>query len=144
MGADHAINYRKQDFAAEIARVTAKRGVDVVLDMVGGDYIEKNLKCLALEGRLVIIAFLKGSRAEVDWRHIMLKRLTVTGSTLRASPLERKVGIAQALSSNVWPLLARGAVRPVIHKMFPLAEAAAAHALMESSQHIGKIMLQVR
>jgi len=143
MGADHAINYRTQDFAAEVARITGKRGVDVVLDMVGGDYIEKNLKSLALEGRLVIIAFLKGSRAEVDWRHIMLKRLTVTGSTLRASPLERKVGIAKSLSSTVWPMLARGAVRPVIHKVFPLAEAAAAHALMESSQHIGKIMLQV-
>jgi putative PIG3 family NAD(P)H quinone oxidoreductase len=144
MGADHAINYRTQDFAAEVARVTNKRGVDVVLDMVGGDYIEKNLKCLALEGRLVFIAFLKGGRAEVDWRHVMMKRLTITGSTLRASPLERKVGIAQALLANVWPLLARGAVRPVINKVYPLTEAAAAHALMESSQHIGKIMLQVR
>ena len=144
MGADHAINYRTQDFAAEIARITGKRGVDVVLDMVGGDYIEKNLRCLALDGRLVFIAFLKGGRAEIDFRHIMMKRLTLTGSTLRASPLARKVGIAQALAANVWPLIARGAVRPVIHKVFPLAEAAAAHALMESSQHIGKIMLEVR
>ena len=144
MGADHAINYRTQDFAAEIARITEKRGVDVVLDMVGGDYIEKNVKCLALEGRLVFIAFLKGGRAEIDFRHVMMKRLTLTGSTLRASPLARKVGIAQALVANVWPLIARGAVRPVIHKVFPLAEAAAAHALMESSQHIGKIMLEVR
>ena len=92
MGADHAINYRTQDFVAEIARITGKRGVDVVLDMVGGDYIEKNLKCLALEGRLVFIAFLKGGRAEIDCRHIMMKRLTLTGSTLRASPLARKVG----------------------------------------------------
>ena len=100
MGADHAINYRTQDFAAEVARITDKRGVDVVLDMVGGDYIEKNLKCLALEGRLVIIAFLHGSRVEIDWRHIMMKRLTVTGSTLRASPLERKVGIAQSLPAQ--------------------------------------------
>jgi NADPH:quinone reductase len=143
MGADHAINYTTQDFVAEVARITEKRGVDLVLDMVGGDYIEKNLKCLALEGRLVFIAFLKGGRVEIDWRHIMMKRLTITGSTLRASPLARKVGIAQALLANVWPLLARGAVRPVVRKVFPLAEAAAAHALMESSQHIGKIMLQV-
>ena len=102
-GAAHAINYRTQDFVAEVARITDKRGVDIVLDMVGGDYIEKNLKCLALEGRLVIIAFLHGSRVEVDWRHIMLKRLTVTGSTLRVSPQERKVAIAQALRREVWP-----------------------------------------
>ncbi len=100
MGADHAINYRTQDFAAEVARITDKRGVDVILDMVGGDYIEKNLKCLALEGRLVIIAFLHGSRVEIDWRHIMMKRLTVTGSTLRASPLERKVELALSLQQQ--------------------------------------------
>jgi putative PIG3 family NAD(P)H quinone oxidoreductase len=144
LGADHAINYRTQDFEAEVARITGKRGVDLVLDMVGGDYIEKNLKCLALEGRLVIIAFLRGSRVEVDWRHIMLKRLTVTGSTLRASPPERKAAIAQSLRENIWPLIESGEVKPVIHRVFPLAEAAAAHALMESSQHIGKIMLAVR
>jgi len=144
LGADHAINYRTQDFVAEVARITGKRGVDLVLDIVGGDYIEKNLKCLALEGRLVIIAFLRGSRVEVDWRHIMLKRLTVTGSTLRASPPERKVAIAQSLRENIWPLIESGEVKPVIHRVFPLAEAAAAHALMESSQHIGKIMLAVR
>jgi NADPH:quinone reductase-like Zn-dependent oxidoreductase len=144
MGADHAINYRAQDFAIEVARMTDKRGVDVILDIVGGDYIEKNLKCLALEGRLVIIAFLHGSRVEIDWRHIMMKRLTITGSTLRASPLERKVELAQSLKSNVWPLLESRDVKPVIHRVFPLAEAAAAHALMETSQHIGKIMLEVR
>jgi NADPH2:quinone reductase len=144
MGADHAINYRTQDFVAEVARITGKRGVDVVLDMVGGDYIEKNLKCLALEGRLVIIAFLRGSRVEVDWRHVMLKRLTVTGSTLRASPLARKVELARALRQNVWPLLESGEVKTVVHRVYPLAEAAAAHALMESSAHIGKIVLQVR
>ena len=144
IGADHAINYREQDFAAEVAGITAKRGVDVVLDMVGGDYIEKNLKCLALEGRLVIIAFLRGSRAEVDWRFIMLKRLTVTGSTMRASPHERKAAIAQALRERVWPLFEAGRLKPVIYRVFPLQEAAAAHALMESSQHIGKIMLAVR
>jgi NADPH2:quinone reductase len=144
MGADHAVNYRTQDFVAEVARITGKRGVDVILDMVGGEYIERNLKCLALEGRLVIIAFLRGSRVEIDWRHIMLRRLTVTGSTLRASPAQRKFDIARSLREEVWPLLETGAVKPVIHRVFPLAEAAAAHALMESSQHIGKIMLRVR
>ncbi len=144
MGADHALNYRTQDFLSEVARITEKRGVDVVLDMVGGDYTEKNLKCLAFEGRLVIIAFLHGSRIETDWRHIMMKRLTVTGSTLRASPLERKIELAESLRSNVWPLLESREVKAVIHRTFPLAEAAAAHALMETSQHIGKIMLEVR
>jgi putative PIG3 family NAD(P)H quinone oxidoreductase len=143
-GADHVINYREQDFAAEVAEITAKRGVDVVLDMVGGDYIEKNLKCLALEGRLVFIAFLRGSRAEIDWRFIMLKRLTITGSTMRASPHERKAGIARALRERVWPLFEAGRLKPTIYRVFPLADAAAAHALMESSQHIGKIMLAVR
>jgi putative PIG3 family NAD(P)H quinone oxidoreductase len=144
MGATHAIDYRTQDFVAEVARITGKRGVDIVLDMVGGDYIEKNLKCLALEGRLVIIAFMRGSRVELDWRHIMMKRLTVTGSTLRASPVERKVAIAEALRREVWPLIERGEVKTVIHRVFPLAEAAAAHALMESNAHIGKIVLTVR
>jgi len=144
LGADHAINYRTQDFVAEVARITQKRGVDVVLDMVGGDYIEKNLRSLALEGRLVFIAFLHGGRAEVDWRHIMMRRLTVTGSTLRASPTERKAAIANSLRAKVWPLIEGGVVKPVIHRVFPLADAAAAHELMESSQHIGKIMLEVR
>jgi NADPH:quinone reductase-like Zn-dependent oxidoreductase len=144
LGADHTINYRTQDFVAEVARITGKRGVDLVLDMVGGDYIEKNLKCLALEGRLVIIAFLKGSRVEVDWMPIMMKRLTVTGSTMRASPTARKAEIANSLREKVWPLIESRAVKPVVHRVFPLAEAAAAHALMESSQHVGKIMLAVR
>jgi len=144
LGADHTVNYRAQDFVAEVARITAKRGVDVVLDMVGGDYIEKNLRCLALEGRLAIIAFMRGSRVEVEWRSIMMKRLTVTGSTMRASPLQRKAEIAASLSAEVWPLLEKGAVRPVVHRVFSLDEAAAAHALMESSQHVGKIMLAVR
>ncbi len=143
IGADHVIDYREQDFVAEVARITAKRGVDLVLDMVGGDYIARNLKCLALEGRLVMIAFLHGSKAEVDWRHIMLKRLTVTGSTMRASPHERKAGIAQALRARIWPLFEAGRLKPVIYRVLPLSEAAAAHALMESSQHIGKIMLAV-
>ena len=144
IGADHVINYREQDFVAEIATLTAKRGVNVVLDMVGGDYIEKNLKCLALEGRMVIIAFLQGSKVTVDWRHIMMKRLTVTGSTLRASPTARKTEIAASLREKVWPLFASGKLKPVIYRLFPFGEAAEAHRLMESSAHIGKIMLEVR
>ena len=111
--------------------------------MVGGDYIEKNLKSLALEGRLVFIAFLQGSKVTIDWRHIMMKRLTVTGSTLRASPLSRKAELAQSLRTKVWPLFETGRLKPVIHQVYPLAEAAAAHRLMESSAHIGKIMLKV-
>jgi putative PIG3 family NAD(P)H quinone oxidoreductase len=144
IGADHAIDYRTQDFVAEVARITGKRGVDVVLDMVGGDYIEKNLKCLAPDGRMAIIAFLKGSRVECDWRHVMLKRLTITGSTLRASPSERKAALARELRTEVWPLFATHGLRVVIDSVFPLADAAGAHARMESSQHIGKILLQVR
>jgi putative PIG3 family NAD(P)H quinone oxidoreductase len=144
IGAEYAINYREQDFAVEVAAITAKRGVDVILDIVGGDYIEKNLKSLALEGRMAIIAFLQGSKATVDWRHIMVKRLTVTGSTLRASPAARKDALARSLRDQVWPLFAARKLKPVIHRVFPLAEAAAAHRLMESSAHIGKIMLAVR
>jgi putative PIG3 family NAD(P)H quinone oxidoreductase len=144
IGADFAINYREQDFAVEVAAITGKRGVDVILDMVGGDYIEKNLKSLALEGRMAIIAFLQGSRVTVDWRNIMMKRLTVTGSTLRASPAARKAELARSLRDKVWPLFAAKKIKPVIHRVFPLAEAAAAHRLMESSAHIGKIMLAVR
>jgi putative PIG3 family NAD(P)H quinone oxidoreductase len=144
MGADHAIDYKTQDFAEEVKRITSKRGVDVILDMVGGDYIERNLKCLAVEGRLAQIAFLQGSRVECDWRFIMLKRLTVSGSTLRASPPERKALLARALREKVWPLFEAGKVRQVIHATFDLADAAQAHALMESSKHIGKIMLRVR
>jgi putative PIG3 family NAD(P)H quinone oxidoreductase len=143
LGADHVINYKEQDFAAEVARITSKRGVDLVLDMVGGDYIERNLRSLALEGRLVIIAFLSGSTVTADWRLIMQKRLTVTGSTMRASPLARKVGIARDLRERVWPLFEDGRVKPVVTRVFPLAEVPAAHALMESSAHIGKIMLDV-
>jgi putative PIG3 family NAD(P)H quinone oxidoreductase len=141
IGADHAIDYKKQDFAEEVKRL-AKGGIDVILDMVGGDYIERNLKCLALEGRLAQIAFLQGSRVECDWRFIMLKRLTVTGSTLRASPPQRKAMLARALRENVWPLFEQAKVRQVIHATFDLAQAPQAHALMESSKHIGKIMLR--
>lgn len=143
IGADFAIDYKTQDFAEEVKRIS-KRGVDVILDMVGGDYVERNLKCLAPEGRLAQIAFLKGSKVECDWRFIMLKRLTVTGSTLRASPPERKASLARELRQHVWPLLEEGKVRSVIHATFDLADAPKAHALMESSRHIGKIMLSVR
>jgi putative PIG3 family NAD(P)H quinone oxidoreductase len=144
MGADHAIDYRSQDFVAEVARITGKRGVDVVLDMVGGDYIGRNLRCLAVDGRLVQIGFLQGGKAEIDLRPLMVKRQTITGSTLRASPFERKAAIARALRDRVWPLLGQGKVRTVIHATFPLADAPSAHALMESSRHIGKIVLAVR
>lgn len=144
IGADHVFNYREQDFVAEVASITGKKGVDVVLDMVGGDYIEKNMKCLALEGRMVIIAFLQGSKVTVDWRHIMIRRLTITGSTLRASPSKRKAEIAQSLLTKVWPLFEANTLKPVIYRVFPLADAAEAHRLMESSAHIGKIMLEVR
>ena len=143
LGADHAINYRTADFVAEVAAITGKRGVEAILDMVGGDYLARNLRCAAVDGRVVIIAFLRGSKVEVDWMPIMLKRLTVTGSTMRASPSERKVAIAASLRERVWPLYAAGKIAPVVHRVFPLAEAAQAHALMESSKHVGKIMLDV-
>ncbi len=144
IGADHVINYREQEFVAEVAAITAKQGVNVVLDMVGGDYIEKNIKCLALEGRMVFVAFLQGSKVITEWRHVMMKRLTITGSTLRASPTKRKAQIAQSLRAGVWPLFDAKKLKPVIYRVFPLGEAAEAHRLMESSAHIGKIMLEVR
>lgn len=144
LGADAAINYRSQDFLPEIQRLTGKRGVDVVLDMVGASYFPRNLRCLAVDGRLVIIAFLSGSKVEAfDLMPIMTKRLTVTGSTMRPRSTAQKGEIAAALRARVWPLLEAGRCGPVIHQVFPLAEAAAAHALMESSAHIGKIMLSV-
>ncbi|HVE48503.1 MAG TPA: NAD(P)H-quinone oxidoreductase [Casimicrobiaceae bacterium] len=143
IGADHAIDYKSQDFVDEVANMTSKRGVDIILDMVGGDYLVRNLKSLALEGRLVLIAFLGGSRAEIDFRHVMMRRLTITGSTLRASPPQRKVELAKSLEENVWPLYAQGQMRIVTHAVFPLEEASKAHALMESSRHIGKILLDL-
>jgi putative PIG3 family NAD(P)H quinone oxidoreductase len=144
MGADAAINYREQDFAAEIGQITNKKGVDLILDMVGGPYIEKNFKSLALEGRLVQIAFLQGSKVTLDCMPIMLKRITFTGSTLRPRTVAQKAAIAQDLLKHVWPLLESGKVKPVIHATFPLKDARLAHELMESSKHIGKIMLEVR
>jgi len=144
MGADAAINYREQDFVAEIAQFTHKKGVDLILDMVGGAYIEKNFRSLALEGRLVQIAFLQESKLTLDCLPIMLKRITFTGSTLRPRSVAQKAAIAQDLLKHVWPLLESGKVRPVIHATFPLTEAKLAHELMESSAHIGKIMLEVK
>ncbi|UCE33021.1 MAG: NAD(P)H-quinone oxidoreductase [Burkholderiales bacterium] len=142
-GADAVINYREQDFEAEVQRLTANRGVDVILDMVGGDYIARNLRLLALEGRLVQIAYLQPSKVEVDWVTLMVKRLTFTGSTLRARPPEDKARLASELQTNIWPRLEKGQLLPHIHEVFGLPEAAKAHELMESSTHIGKIMLEV-
>jgi len=144
MGADAAINYREQDFVAEVAQLTNKKGVDLILDMVGGPYIEKNLKSLALEGRLVQIAFLQENKVTLDFLPIMIKRITFTGSTLRPRTVAQKAAIAQDLQKKVWPLLESGKVRPVIHATFPLRDARIAHELMESSKHIGKIMLEVK
>jgi NADPH:quinone reductase len=144
IGADEAINYRSQDFVAEVKRITDGKGVELILDMVGGPYLEKNVRCLAVEGRLVQIAFLQSSKVELDFLPMMLKRLTLTGSTLRPRSVEQKAAIARELHEKVWPLLEAGTVRPVIHKVFPLEQAAEGHRLMESSQHIGKIMLKVR
>jgi putative PIG3 family NAD(P)H quinone oxidoreductase len=144
MGADVALNYRDQDWAAEVWRLTNKRGVDVILDMVAGDYVMKNVRSLALEGRLVQIAFLKESKiADFDAMPIMLKRLTYTGSTLRPRTVEQKAAIAVALAREVWPLFESGQLKPYLYRTFPLAEAGAAHELMESSAHIGKIVLEV-
>ena len=142
LGADAAINYREQDFSEEIKRLTEGKGVNVILDMVGGPYFPKNIRLLADEGRLVQIALMQGSKAEVDFRSLLLKRVTLTGSTLRPRSVEEKTKIAQALQKNVWPLLESGAIRPIIHQTFPLKQAAEAHRLMESSAHIGKILLK--
>ncbi len=142
-GADRVINYHEEDYVEVIAEATEGNGVDVILDMVGGDYIARNIKSLAIEGRLVQIAFLKGSRVELDTSAIMRKRLTFTGSTLRPRSRADKAGIARELREQVWPLLEQGRCHPVIHATFPLSEVADAHRLMESSQHIGKIMLEV-
>lgn len=143
-GAHHAVVYRDTDYESEIRQATGGQGVDVILDMVGGAYINKNLRLLAVNGRLVQIAFLEGSKAEIDALPIMTKRLSFTGSTLRPRSDEDKGAIAQALADKVLPLMEQGRCLPLIHQVFPLAQAAQAHALMESSKHIGKIMLQVR
>ncbi len=143
LGAERGINYRTEDFVAIVKSLTEKRGVDVILDMVGGDYVQRELKCLATDGRLSLIAFLGGSKAELDMSDILYRRLTITGSTLRPRSVEYKTEVAQALRSKVWPLVEAGAIKPVIHATFPLADARRAHELMESSTHVGKIILDV-
>ena len=144
LGATRAINYRNEDFVAVVKELTGSRGVDVILDMVGGDYVPRELACLANDGRLSLIAFLGGTKTSLDLSDILRRRLTITGSTLRPRPVEFKATVAQALREKIWPLIEAGKIRPVIYKTFALDEAAAAHALMESSEHVGKIMLDVR
>lgn len=141
LGADVAINYREQDFVAEVKAATDGRGVDVVLDMVAGDYVARNVQALAEDGRAVIIAVQGGVKAEIDAGLVLRRRLTITGSTLRPRSIAFKAGIARALRERVWPLLARRAIQPVIYRQMPATEAAAAHALMESGEHVGKIVL---
>jgi putative PIG3 family NAD(P)H quinone oxidoreductase len=143
LGAERAINYREADFVAEVRHATDRRGVDVILDMVGGDYVPRNVRALAPDGRLVMIAFLGGANAELNFAQVMVKRLTLTGSTLRPQSVEAKARIAADLRREVWPLIDAGRIAPVMDMTFPLEEAAAAHARMESSEHIGKIVLEV-
>ena len=143
LGADMAINYRTQDFVAEVKRLTEGNGVDLILDMVGGPYLARNVEALAMEGRLVQIAFLQGNRVELDLQPMMTKRLTITGSTLRPRSIAEKGQIAAELRAQVWPLLESGRVKPVVDRTFPLSEAPAAHARLEGGQHIGKIVLTV-
>jgi len=141
LGADHAIDYKAQDFVAEALRLTAGKGVDVVLDMVAGEYIGRDIKCLAEDGRIVIIAVQGGVQSTVDAGLVLRRRLTITGSTLRPRPVAFKAQIAASLRRTAWPWLESGAVKPVIHQVFPAAEAARAHELMESNRHIGKLVL---
>jgi NADPH2:quinone reductase len=141
LGAVKAFDYQREDFVEGIKAVTT--GADVILDMVGGDYVQKNIRAAAFRGRIVSIAFLRGSKVEVDLMPMMLKQLVLTGSTLRSQPVADKARIARAVRENVWPLLEGGDIRPLIHAAFPLAEAAASHALMESNKHLGKIVLEV-
>ncbi len=141
LGADHAINYRTHDFVREVANLTGGRGVDVILDMVAGPYVARELDCLAEDGRLVIIAVQGGVKAEINAGAVLRRRLTITGSTLRPRPIAFKAAIALNLRQHVWPWLESGRIRPVVFRVFPAAQAAQAHALMESNQHIGKLLL---
>ena len=141
LGATRAFNYRSDDFVAALGTATDGRGADLILDMVGGAYLERNLGCLAVDGRLVLIALMKGATAEINLATLMSRRLTVTGSTLRSRPVDQKAGIIEAVRREVWPHLASGRMQPVVQQAFPLAAAADAHRLMESSTHIGKILL---
>jgi NADPH2:quinone reductase len=143
LGANAAINYKNRDFVEEIKQLTGHQGVNVILDIIGGDYFPRNLKCMDYDARLVQIAIQNGAKAEINLLPLMLKRLTLTGSTLRARDDAFKAEIAQKLHKNVWPLLATGKIKPIIHSTFALADAAKAHELMESSRHIGKIILTV-
>jgi NADPH:quinone reductase len=143
LGAERAINYKTEDFTAIVKELTNGKGVDVVLDMVGGDYVAREIGCLADDGRIVVIALLGGAKANVDLGQVLRRRLTITGSTLRPRPVAFKAQIARELRERVWPLLEAGTIKPVIHEIFPLEEAAAAHTLMESGAHVGKIMLEV-
>ncbi len=141
IGADHAINYKTADFDEEVKKLTGDKGVNVILDMVAGSYVAREIGCLAEDGRLVFIAVQGGTKAEFNAGLVLRKRLTITGSTLRPRPIEFKTAIAQALKAQVWPLLSGGSIKPVIHSTFAAADAAQAHVLMESNQHIGKIVL---
>jgi NADPH2:quinone reductase len=141
LGADHAINYRTHDFVAEVQRITDKHGVDVVLDMVAGDYIAREVECLANDGRIAIIAVQGGTKSTLDIGAVLRKRLSIVGSTLRPRSVAYKGMLARALRERVWPLIEAGRIKPVIHRVYPAAEAAAAHALMESGTHVGKIVL---
>lgn len=143
LGAERGIDYREEDFVAVVKELTGGKGVDVILDMVGGDYVPRELKCLAADGRLSLIAFLGGSKTMLDMSDILYRRLTVTGSTLRPRSVEYKTAVADALRQHVWPRIEAGAIKPVIHSVFPLEQAADAHRLMESSTHVGKIVLSV-
>ncbi len=143
LGATRGINYRDEDFVEVIKQATEGRGVDVILDMIAGDYIARDLKCLADDGRLVIIAVLGGVKAQIDCGQVLRRRLTITGSTLRPRPVSFKAAIAQALLKHVWPLLEQGRIKPIVHATLPLEQAAQAHAMMEASQHTGKIILTV-
>ena len=141
LGADHAVNYNTEDFVEAVKRITDGAGVDVILDMVAGAYVARELTCLAEDGRLVIIAVQGGVKSEINAGQVLRRRLTVTGSTLRPRPVAFKAAIAQSLLQRVWPLLEKGTVKPVIHSSFPAADAAAAHTLMETGRHVGKIVL---
>lgn len=141
LGAHHAINYRTEDFVERVMEITNGRGVDVVLDMVGGEYLPRNVRCMAEDGRLSLIAVQRGAKGELDLARMLMRRLTFTGSTLRARSVEFKALVADELHNNVWPLIDRGEFTPVMDKVFPLAQAAAAHARMEAGDHIGKIVL---
>jgi NADPH:quinone reductase len=143
LGATRGIDYKHEDFVKVVKEATGGRGVDVILDMVGGDYIQRNVNALAVEGRIVFIAFLRGAQAEVNFLPLMLKRGTITGSTLRARTVEQKGAIAAPLKRVVWPLLDQGKIKPQLYRTFPLAQASEAHRLMETSEHIGKIVLTV-